>query len=140
MDRLRNYGEAIIDRLADVVGRKSYLYSELHFAIMLVIWGAWVLYPNETFNSAQGFGTMEQFASPLAWGLIAVALGVSKIRFLLHGHKISLSVLTLISGWFWIFIGVSFFLSSPPNTGFVAYTALGLYEFWVYRAMVTKKQ
>lgn len=140
MKNLREHMERIFDRVSDIVGRKSYLYSEFHLSIMMVFWGVWVWLPNGTFETAAGFASMGDFASAFAWGFIAVALGISRIKFLLHGHRISLSILTLMSGWFWLFVGLSFLLGDVSNTGFVTYTGIGLYEFWMYRALLVDRR
>lgn len=140
MKNLREHMERIFDRVSDIVGRKSYLYSEFHLSIMMVLWGIWVWLPNGTFETAAGFASMGDFASAFAWGFVAVALGISRIKFLLHGHRISLSILTLMSGWFWLFVGLSFLLGDVSNTGFITYTSIGLYEFWMYRALLVDRR
>jgi len=85
------------------------------------------------------YDVMSLLASEFAWGGIAIVLGASKMHFVFCKKSISLSVLNLISGYFWLIVGVSFLMSSPMNTGAPVYMMLGFYEFWLYKRLAVRR-
>ena len=136
IQRAKEKIRCVADEVADIAYKDNFAYSELHFATLMFLWGLWVFWPTDTFSAAAGFELMSKSASPFLWGSAAITLGYSRIHCLLHRRRINLAVLSLISGWYWIFVASSFLISDAANTGFIVYVMLGLYQFWVYKSLL----
>lgn len=137
LDKAREYVGNYMSRLVEMAESSSFAFVIWHLSLMMALWGTWLILPLGTFAGGP-YQAMNTFASEFAWGLMALGMGLGKMHFVAAKKVISLSMLCLISGYLWIFVGVSFLFAVPSNTGGMVYLMLGLIEFWFYKRLQSR--
>lgn len=127
-----------VERLSEIAGSSSFAYSAWHMSLLLAAWGIWLMIPNGTFDAGPVYATMDSMASSFTWGLVAFLVGGSKMHLVLAKKPISLAILCLVSGYIWVVTGLAFLTAAPSNTGWVVYSMLGFYEFWLYKRLSSR--
>lgn len=133
----KGYWHNYVSRIAEMAESSSFAFPIWVLSFMMAVWGLWLVLPLGTFEGVPYYRMMS-FASEMAWGVVAMGLGIGKMHFVTVKKTISLSILSLVSGYFWMLVGVAFLLAIPSNTGGVAYMFLGLLEIWFYKRLQSR--
>lgn len=85
--------------------------------------------------STSGYAPMALLASEFTWGALATVLGGVNMHFVVVNKKISLAIFSMLLGYFWSLVGISFLIGNISSAGGVVYLMIALFNFWVYKRL-----
>jgi len=93
-----------------------------------VLWGLWVANPFWTvFTQAQIFSFMVIILPEVAWGIIAILIGITMFYGVIKPSYMNLRNGALAGFYFWLFAAINFFLGDWQNTGGVTLLMIAVY-------------
>jgi hypothetical protein len=125
-------------RILEILGSDSFAYSALHMSLVLFIFGAWSFATPDAFSENRGTDVMELIASSFTWGVVGMILAGMKITYLIDKCYEKLSMLSIVSAYYWFLVGVSFIIDKPTSAAGPLFMMLGLYEVWLYRKLSSR--
>lgn len=118
--------------LRDVVIKGDTHPTSLFMAMLLVLWGVWLLLPFNTFTETSIWQAMAPIAGENVWGLVFLGLGLAEIA-TLYWHLLTWhNALMLVNFSLWSFISAGFWFSLPTSVAPPTYSLVALFAAWVY--------
>lgn len=98
-----------------------------------LLWGIWLVMPWwSVFSTAPLFAIMAVLMPEWAWGTFAIAIGLGLIVATFKQHFISMTWVTLLTGWLWAAVSVFYFVADWQSTGGITSLMLAVYCAFVY--------
>jgi hypothetical protein len=104
---------------------------ELFGAWFALAFGAWLLLPGDTFETARVFRQMSDLAPEPLWGIAVFALGLLCAVAAVRGSRVWRLRASLLHVLLWTTISGLFLMSNPLSTGVPTYTTFALGAVWV---------
>lgn len=100
-------------------------------ALAAVLFGMWLLIPNDTFGTSPTYMVMAMIASDEVWGLAFLLSGIAAIFSIVYSSVYVQRWFAILILALWTFISASFFVSNPYATGGITYFIRAVSTFWV---------
>jgi hypothetical protein len=135
MNTIRQGFNVKVNRLSEMVGSNSYVFSAWLFGLMMLLWGFWLMLPFKTFTDSPVYYVLDNLAHEFTWGVIAFVIGAAIMHFIIKKLATEASIMCLAAGYFWSLVGAAFLIGDTGNTGGVVYLTLAVYHFWLYKRL-----
>lgn len=122
-------------RLSECLVGSGLIFGAWHFSFMALLWGLWILSPWGGTGGTAGYSPMNELASEFAWGSIAMILGACNMHFVIAKRRISLAIFSMLLGYFWSLVGISYLVGNISSAGGMVYLMIALFNFWVYKRL-----
>lgn len=122
------------DRLADTLLKPINPAVIVVLGMYTVLWGCWIVSPFwSVFPHAALFHIMASLASEYVWGGIAIASGLIIVRGAIKPIYWNIEIGALVAFFFWLTIGILYFIGDWQNTGGITASCFALYSalIWV---------
>lgn len=125
--------QKMLDRAWQLIVKREVDLLEVAYGVLMLGWGVQLILPWETFASAPGYRVLAQVMPEVAWGVLLIWVGVTKIgAYLLDQRRVRMMA-TIGAMMIWTFLSVAFGWANPYGTGIVVYPTLAFTSaviFW----------
>lgn len=123
---------ASIDRFVTNLLKPINVDASIIMGVFTSMWGAWLLLPVQSFDSADLYSKMERFAPEWAWGSWALICGLLITWTLMKKSYKALSQAMLFGLWHWATVSGMMWWGDWKNTGGLTYTFIAIYVWFIY--------
>jgi hypothetical protein len=102
--------------MEEIKTKKRYSKIEFICAISALLWGAWILYPVDSFQSASAYHLMGNIASECVWGMGMTLIGIIQILFIIIGSLKMRKTIAVIGMFIWATIAITFLFGNALST------------------------
>ncbi len=107
--------------------------AAMTLSIYTLVWGVWLASPFwNVFTTAPIYAELRDIAPELAWGLLAIGVGLVMIYGVLRHSKKSLTSGAFAGFIHWLLIAFYYFVGDWRNTGGITSAAMALYCASIY--------
>ncbi|MBI5035577.1 MAG: hypothetical protein HZB51_34225 [Chloroflexi bacterium] len=114
--------------------------SELWLGVTTALWGAWLMLPAKSFETASSFTLMGRIANEDVWGMIACIIGMAKVIAVIQGNVRWRKLIALCGVSFWIMVVVPSAIACPFSPGTINYSSLLALNMLIFFNLSWKEQ
>lgn len=100
--------------------------------VYTLFWGVWIMLPFPVFTHAMAFELMSQYGTELLWGGIAISAGLIIVRGALKPVYWNIEIGALVAFFFWLIIGILFFIGDWQNPAWISSACFSLYSALIW--------
>lgn len=129
----------MLDTIREVFALRRNGYSGPFFqGLTVAAMGAWIIYPNNTFDVFEKYDLMAEFASEEAWGTGLIASSLIIIVGALSRKPREVALGSIIIGAAWLLMFASFFAVTPESTINAVAIVMVLRNASIFREFMTQ--
>ncbi len=118
----------MIERIKQLIFGTHTDFFELFNALLLIVWGVWLILPFETFKTTKAFTVLDTYTHEVVFGFIPLLIGLYILYTLVTLRIARRRYGILTASAFWIFISIIIGSSNITSTGVPIYAFIAIFS------------